>query len=120
MSMTIKSEAVSKIAVKLPIWQMKAELKKLADEIREDRAVRRKKDNTASEKNTAECCARSTAREYRHWHIAYCLLRGKTYKQIENKVAKGNEPQMSYVEMIKERYELPKPKEKPKDEPSQD
>jgi len=76
-------------AVKLPIWQMKAELKKLADEIREDRAVRRNKANTEGEKNSAELCARRTAKEYRHWHIAYCLLRGKTYKQIENKVAKG-------------------------------
>lgn len=29
-------------------------------------------------------------KEYRHMHIAYCMLRGRTYEQIEPKVREGN------------------------------
>ena len=34
---------------------------------------------------------------YRHKHIAYCLLRGRQYKDIEPKVNPGNEPDMDLV-----------------------
>lgn len=46
---------------------------------------------------------------WRHRHIAYCLLRGRTYEQIENKVKEGNEPDWKLIEKIKEDYyEAPK------------
>lgn len=34
---------------------------------------------------------------YRHAHIAYSLLRGRNYKQIEFKIREGNEPSVSQV-----------------------
>lgn len=45
-----------------------------------------------------------SSRIYRHKHIAYCLLRGKKYEQIENKVREGNEPNFSYIEQIMKEY----------------
>jgi hypothetical protein len=40
---------------------------------------------------------------YRHHHIAYSLLKGKTYDQIE-KPAIDNKPDMSFIEEIKDAY----------------
>lgn len=37
-------------------------------------------------------------RTFRHRHIAYCLLRGRTMEQIECKVRQNNEPNMKIVE----------------------
>jgi hypothetical protein len=42
--------------------------------------------------------------EYRHLHIAYCLIRGRNYACIE-KPREGNEPDMAYVNKIREQYE---------------
>ena len=41
---------------------------------------------------------------YRHHHIAYSLLRAKTYEQIEKHVAENNKPDMDLVERIKHEY----------------
>ena len=35
---------------------------------------------------------------WRHKHIAYCLLRGRTYEQIEGKCREDNKPNMLLVE----------------------
>ena len=42
------------------------------------------------------------SQEYRHSHIAYCELRGRTRDQIE-KPREGNEPNESHIEAIKKR-----------------
>jgi len=42
--------------------------------------------------------------EFRHQHIAYCLARGKTYEQIEQKVREGNEPNQDYIEQLLSEY----------------
>ena len=42
--------------------------------------------------------------EYRHHHIAYCELRGKTRLQIEPKIREHNEPNDSYIKQLKEKY----------------
>lgn len=42
---------------------------------------------------------RSLRSEYRHLHIAYCEIRGKERKQIESKVAEGNEPDESIIKV---------------------
>jgi alpha-D-ribose 1-methylphosphonate 5-triphosphate diphosphatase PhnM len=42
--------------------------------------------------------------EYRHHHIAYCELRGKTRLQIEPKVREYHEPNESYVKLLKKKY----------------
>ena len=43
-------------------------------------------------------------RHYRHKHIAYCLLRGRKYEEIESKVREGNEPNWSIIKKIQEEY----------------
>ena len=40
----------------------------------------------------------------RHRHLAYCLLRGKSRKQCERIVRKGNEPNMDLVNSIMSKY----------------
>lgn len=42
--------------------------------------------------------------DYRHHHIAYCLLRGTPYERIEPKVLDGNEPNWELIESIKQKY----------------
>jgi hypothetical protein len=41
--------------------------------------------------------------EFRHKHIAYCLLRGRTIEQIEMP-AKDNQPDIQYIERIQNEY----------------
>ena len=43
---------------------------------------------------------------YRYYHIAYSMLRGREYLEIENKVRKGNEINMSSVEAIMDELKL--------------
>lgn len=43
-------------------------------------------------------------REWRHKQIAYCLLKGRTYEQIERVVRKGNEPNQALIEKYKEEF----------------
>lgn len=40
--------------------------------------------------------------EYRHRHIAYCELRGRTREQIENKT--NNPPNNNYIDKLKEEW----------------
>ena len=44
------------------------------------------------------------SKNYRVHHIVYCLLRGKTYEQIEKKCREDNKPNMSLVQEIKNVY----------------
>lgn len=44
----------------------------------------------------------SATRKFRYEHVAYCLLRGRTYEQIENKVKPENEIDMYRVKQIME------------------
>lgn len=44
--------------------------------------------------------------EFRHQHIAYCLFRGRQYKQIEPKVREHNEPNQDYIEQLLKEYPL--------------
>lgn len=48
---------------------------------------------------------RKLSYEFRHKHIAYCMLRGKSYEVIEPKVRQGNEPNMRYVQSLIEEYD---------------
>jgi hypothetical protein len=47
---------------------------------------------------------RNLSSDYRHAHIAYCLLRGRKYEQIEPMVKLGNEPSWSAIEFIMNEY----------------
>ncbi|MDD5649795.1 MAG: hypothetical protein PHF86_05145 [Candidatus Nanoarchaeia archaeon] len=44
------------------------------------------------------------AKDYRLHHIAYSLLKGKTYEQIEKCCAENNKPDMAKVQEIKNAY----------------
>ena len=44
--------------------------------------------------------------DYRHHHIAYCLLRGRTMEQIEKKCAKDNMPCVDWVKQIRKIWEI--------------
>jgi len=46
---------------------------------------------------------KSLSTNYRHYHIAYSLLKGKNYNQIE-KPSENNKPDMSFIEEIKNAY----------------
>ena len=39
----------------------------------------------------------SMKRDFRHLHIAYGLIRGKEYEEIERTVKEGNEPDWSQI-----------------------
>ena len=42
---------------------------------------------------------------FRHKHIAYCLLRGRTMEQIEKKNREGNAPNHQLIKSIMEAYQ---------------
>jgi hypothetical protein len=47
------------------------------------------------------------SRKYRHYHIAYCMLRGTAYERIEAKVREKNEPDWGIInDLIKDNEHL--------------
>jgi len=46
---------------------------------------------------------RALVHDYRHKHIAYCLLKGIVYESIE-KPREGNEPNMALIQEIQNEY----------------
>lgn len=68
-----------------PIYEFKKVQKELASKIRSD-----KENDTYSY-------------AFRHQHIAYCELRGKTRTQIENP-REGNEPSDYFIQKIKDEW----------------
>lgn len=40
----------------------------------------------------------------RHLHITYCLLRGRTYEEIENRCREHNEPSKALIDKFMEEY----------------
>jgi hypothetical protein len=84
-------------------YKMKQEFKKylklIATQIREKKNLRK-----GSEDGYVEGLV-TLKYEYRHHHIAYCLIRGRTIKQIENNYDPNNYyPKLSYVKDIKNQW----------------
>lgn len=72
-----------------PIKKMKAELKALALNIRLTRTAGKEYQRSGGTINKFPADSIGLWRavpEFRRKHIAYCLLRGRTYEQIESKV----------------------------------
>ena len=95
------------------IRQLKSELKQEAILIRKAKAAHReaqRSDNpwkTFSEwskQNPGTDWPMWMSSRYRYRHIAYCMLRGKTYEQIEPKVREGNAVYMNRIEEIMREY----------------
>jgi hypothetical protein len=83
---------------------IKSELKKLAVEIHETKKAFKDSQRNGTWRVTEELRSKCSSLSwgFRHDHIAYSMLRGRTYEQIEAKVAKGNEPNMELVMEIME------------------
>jgi len=73
------------------IQQFKQDLKKLASEISEYRH-NVKETQRGNRSGYCSWTLSKMSRDFRHRHIAYCLMRGTPYEQIEPKVHDGNEP----------------------------
>lgn len=65
---------------------MKDELKQLAKEIRECKRARKQDEREKLNLELYQVQYNIDKRKdiFRHTHIAYCMLRGRTYEQIEN------------------------------------
>lgn len=74
------------------IKQLKIKLKELELEIK-DKKSKRKGSETGYVSGLWEARYRA-----RHYHIAYCQLRGRTYEQIENKAT--SKPNIAYIETL--------------------
>jgi hypothetical protein len=71
--------------------------------IHKDLASRIKEARISHDRWTKICLAD----EFRHRHIAYCLLRGRTLQQIENKNHQNNEPKAKLLDKYKLEYAEP-------------
>lgn len=86
---------------------LKSELKQLAEKISNAKPQRKTEkftgERTLSPSDARSICIRSKY-EFRHKHIAYCELRGRTREQIEPKVKFNNEPNEFLINQIKNEY----------------
>ena len=91
--------------------KLKMELKELAKEIKLWKFLRKpiNRKDTGLQQWDVDYGLFQDKREFRHKHIAYCLLRGRSYGQIEQP-REDNKPDMIYVQMVMEEYEQPKAK----------
>ncbi len=80
--------------------ELKQELKELAASIREAKSKRKSSSNGYVH---GLCYDRNT---YRHKHIAYCLLRGRSIEQIEQSNRPDNKPCQYLIERYMEQYKI--------------
>lgn len=87
------------------IQKLKAELKTKALNLKDTRArLKTEQRNGGGYKaGTMQCGMLSLKRDFRHHHIAYCELRGRTRDQIENPHT-DNHPNEATIKRIKEEY----------------
>lgn len=83
--------------------KLKSELKELASTIRELKSHRKLNNRGDWSLSDLHYEIYLMKMKFRHKHIAYCLLRGKKYEQIEQP-ADNNKPYMSTVQKIMEQY----------------
>lgn len=76
------------------IQEMKTRLKELSAEIRQ---TRREHKEAQREGYGLDGELSKLIYTYRHLHIAYGLIRGKKYNEIERYTRKGNEPSWSLI-----------------------
>lgn len=83
---------------------LKEELKVLAAEIRKENQEVKELQRAGKYAGNLQYGLLLKARKFRHKHIAYCLLRGRTYEQIEQHCREGNEPDQKLIMEIKNEY----------------
>jgi len=85
------------------IDELKLKNKETSKQLRE-RNLKLKENQKQGKCCSNEMCSLYYARkEYRHYHIAYCELRGRTRDQIE-KPRRGNEVNEQLIQNIKNEY----------------
>ena len=82
---------------------LKEKLKKTAREIRGTRYQFKESQRNRSTKYTLLRQLHDLQYEYRHHHIAYCELRGRTRDEIETP-NDNHYPNSNYIEQLKEQY----------------
>ena len=89
--------------LKNKLKQMAAELRSTRRDFRDEQSKCSKNMGDPRKEWTLSCNLAKLKRDYRHYHIAYSLLRGKSYERIECP-RKENKPDMAYVERIRAEY----------------
>jgi hypothetical protein len=87
------------------IQSLKSELKLLASELKDDKVTVKKSQQERLEgAGILQYALLKKKKIFRHKHIAYCLMRGRTYEQIESKCREGNEPDQNLIREIQRTY----------------
>lgn len=86
------------------IKNLKEEQKSLALEIKNNKNNIKEKQRSGNYAGNQQYTLLKQKQEYRHKHIAYCMLRGRSYEQIENKCRKGNEPNFDIIKRYMDEY----------------
>lgn len=84
--------------------ELKSELKQLAKEIKELKYKRDHWYDFGNDQSWFMFDAFKKGREFRHKHIAYCMLNGTEYHNIEQP-REDNKPDMVHVQLLMERYD---------------
>lgn len=94
--------------------KMKEELKALGAEIRTNRRLWKEAQSTQKWEIAPKPGWRiqMDSADFRNKHIAYCLLRGRTYEQVEPKVRDGNGPRWDLINKLVDAGKLELAKEK--------
>jgi hypothetical protein len=83
---------------------LKQELKQLASELRNDKIAIKAHQKEYGAAGYQQCAIFKKKRTCRQKHIAYSMMRGRSYEQIEPKCREGNEPDMDLIRRIIDEY----------------
>ena len=83
---------------------MKEELKSEAVAIRKNNLETKRLQKNGEYAGHLQSSRISLKKNFRYKHIAYCMLAGKTYKQIEPKCAENNKPDMTRIKELMDEY----------------
>jgi len=83
---------------------LKEELKEMAVKIKETKIETKDTQKKGEYAGSLQYALLKFRREYRHKHIAYSLMRGRSYEQIEPKCREGNEPNKDLIQEIIDEY----------------
>lgn len=86
------------------IRELKTRLKHDVKKLRELKASTKQRQKKGRYAGYKQALLATLKKEYRHYHIVYCLLRGKKYEQIELKCHKDNKPDFDLINEYKKEY----------------
>jgi len=79
------------------ILAFKNELKQLASKIKINKRTLKETQRSGVYAGELQFKLKLERWQYRHKHIAYCLMRGTKYEQIESKCAENNKPDQELI-----------------------